>query len=108
MLFAVCVAAAAITPRLRLEVTLGLADKASFVATYDATEAERAVSIASSARVRCCFALDGVHSGCTGFDAAWRAEGGLGLLARGEHAPLAGLSADLWKFFDLVDAPTAI
>ena len=86
MLFAVCVAAAAITPRLRLEVTLGLADKASFVATYDATEAERAVSIASSARVRCCFALDGVHSGCTGFDAAWRAEGGLGLLARGEHA----------------------
>ena len=29
-------------------------------------------------------------------------------MARGEHAPLAGLSADLWKFFDLVDAPTAI
>ena len=85
LLFGAAVASAA-PPRLHLEVTLGAADKATVVATYDATPAERAESIASTARVRCCFALDDVHSGCTDFDAAWRAEGGLGLLARGKHA----------------------
>lgn len=68
-------------PLLHLTVRPSGEDSAKFEAVYDAPRAMNE----QQPRPRCCFALDGVMSGCTAFDEAWGADGDLKLLGRGAH-----------------------